>query len=418
MESEFPAQLKSQVNDVLTSNDNTPMDVLFANFFSRELSLKSHAQTFFECAKKHNPDLLFIKLCFLFRCSPNVETRANAIKVLRFLRICDLWPKLRQVAQSTLKAHFLAYLTEETSMPVLRMFCVVLAETLSEIYKAGNQWPELLDFLLRSIGTTNDERSQEISLLVFAHLPRDCRPFICVVLKNSVQALHSLFLSGLASSSPDLQVAAFGAVVSLVPLFSDSSNQGLFHDLLRAMMVGIFTLLSSFQNNYAHKAFEELITLVSEGHKLLKPYMSDMVLDMLQIAENSTLSERIHCSALRLVISMTESKDFKPILLSLPHQTMVRLLLVPMKMLLCGDELVTLDESKSEEDGNTGKINVYQFGLRCLYRLSTTLGENKVMPVALEMLPNYLDSPEWKKRHAGIIMLTVMAKEYSFETVT
>lgn len=393
------------------------MEVVFSHFFSREQSQKSQAHTFLECSKKLYPDLLFIKLCFLVRCSPNVETRANAVRVLRFVRICDLWPKLREMAQSTLKGHFLAYLKEENSMPVLRLFCAVVTDTMSEIYKSGKKWPELLEFMLKSLGM-NDDKFQEIALLVLANLPRDFRSFISDALKGSIQVLHASFLRGLASSSPDVQVASFGAVVTLVPLFSDPSNPGLFHDLLRAMMVGVFSLLRNLEDSYAHVAFKELITLVSEGPQLLKPYMSDMVLDMLQIAENSTLSEEIHCYALKLVISMTELKDFKPILLSLPHQTMVRLFIVSMKMLLSIKEDMTRNELKSEEDGNSGKVNVYQFGLGFLYQLSITLGENKIVPIALEMLPLYLDSPEWKARHAGITMLAVIAKEFSFETVT
>ncbi|KAF7831139.1 importin-5-like [Senna tora] len=416
MESEFSSQLQSQVFEVLSSNDNSPMEVLFSHLFSREQSQKSHAHAFFECSKRHYPDVLFIKLCFLIRCSPRVETRANAIRVVRFVRICDLWPKLREMAQSTLKGHFLAYLREESSMAVLRMFCVVMGETVREVCKGGKQWPELIEFVLTSLGKTNDEKLLETALLVLANLPRDCRSFICDALKGSIQVIHSSFLSGLASASPDVQVASFGAVLTLVALFSDPSNPGLFHDLLRAMMVGIFSLLRCPQDGYVHIAFKELINLVQEGPQPLRPYMSDMVLDMLQIAENSSLNEEIHCCALRLVISMTELQEFNPILLSLPHETLVRLFLVPMKMLLCVKEDMMQNELKSELDGNTGKINVYKFGLGCLYQLSITLGESKIVPIALELLPHYLNSSEWKMRHAGITMLTVLAKEFSFET--
>ncbi|XP_054797006.1 uncharacterized protein LOC129302271 isoform X5 [Prosopis cineraria] len=417
MESEFSTQLQSQVFQILSSNDNDPMEVVFSHFFSPDQSQKSQALLFLECSKKFYPDLLFIKLCFLVRCGPNVDTRSNSIRILRFLRVCDLWPKLRETAKSTLKGHLLAYLNEENSMLVLRMFCAVVAETVCEIYNGGNQWPELLEFLLTSLGKTSNDRFQEIALLVLANFPRDFRSVICDVLKDSVQVLHSSFLDGLASASPDVQVASFGAVVTLMPLFSEPSNPGLFHDLLRAMMVGIFTLLRSSQDSYAFMAFKELITLVSEGHQLLKPYISDMVLDMLQIAENSALNEEMHCYALRLVIILTERKDFKHIILSLPYQTMVRIFFVPMKMLLCVKEDMKGNELKGEEYGSTEKTNVYNFGLGCLYHLSVTLGENKVLSITSELLPLYLESPEWQKRHAGITFLALIAKAFSFETM-
>ncbi|XP_028791984.1 importin-5-like, partial [Neltuma alba] len=416
MDSEFSSQLKSQVFQILSSNDNTPMEVVFSHYFSSDQSQKSQAVLFLECSKKSYPELLFIKLFFLVRCGANVDTRANAIRLLRFLRICDLWPKLRETAKSTLKGHFLAYINEENSMPVLRMFCYVVAETVCEIYTDGKHWPELLEFLLTSLGKTSDDKFREIALLVLAKFPRDCLSFICDVLKDSFQVLHSSFLDGLASASPDVQVASFGAAVKLMPLFSEPSNPGLFHELLRAMMVGVFTLLRSSRDSYAFTAFKELISLVSEGPQLLKPYIGDMVLDMLQIAENSALNEEIHCYALRLVITLTERKDFKPIFLSLPHQTMVRLFLVPMKMLLCIKEDITSNELKGKEDGSVGKTNVYNFGLGSLYQLSVTLGQN-IIPIASELLPLYLESPEWQKRHAGITLLAFVAKEFSFETL-
>ncbi|KAK4278057.1 hypothetical protein QN277_015956 [Acacia crassicarpa] len=417
MDSEFSSELESQVFKILSSNDNGPMETVFSLFLSSDQSQKSQAVVFLECSKKLYPDLLFIKLCFLIRCGSDVYIRAKAIQILQFLRIRDFWANLRETAKFALKGHFLAYLNEEGSMPVLRMFCAVVAETLCEIYKDGKKWPEFLEFLFTSLGKTSEGKFQEIAFLVLAKFPRDFRSFICDSLKDSVQVLHSSFLDGLASASPNVQVASLGAVVTLVPLFTDHSNPGLFHEILRAIMVGVFTLFRSSKNNHVLTAFKELISLVSEGPQLLKPYIGVMVSDMLQIAENSALNEEIHCYAVRLVMTLAEREDFKPIFLSLPDQIMFRLFLVPVKMLLCIKEDMTAIELKGKEDGSIGKTNVYNFGLESLYHLSVLLGGNKIIPIASELLPLYLESPEWQKRHAGITLLALIGKEFSFETL-
>ncbi|KAI9100227.1 hypothetical protein K1719_024445 [Acacia pycnantha] len=357
MDSELSSELKSQVFKILSSKDNGPMENVFSLFLSSDQSQKSQAVVFLECSKKLYPDLLFIKLCFLIRCGSDVYIRAKAIRILQFLRICDFWPKLQETAKSALK--------------------------------------ELLEFLLTSLGKTSDGKFQEIAFLVLAKFPRNFRSFICDSLKDSVQVFHSSFLDGLASANPNVQVASLGAVVTLVPLFTDHATPGLFHEILRAIMVGFFTLSRSPQNSHVLMAFKELISLASEGPQLLKPYIGDMVSDMLKIAENSALNEEMLCYAVRLVMTLTEREDFKPIFSSLPHQTMVRLFLVPVKMLLSIKEDMTTNELKGKEDGSTGKTNVYNFGLESLYHLSVILGGNKIIPIASELLPLYLESPEW-----------------------
>ncbi|KAI9070761.1 hypothetical protein K1719_047275 [Acacia pycnantha] len=135
--------------------------------FSSEL--ESQAVVFLDCSKKLYPDLLFIKLCFLIRCGSDVYVRAKAIRILQFLRIRDFWANLRETAKSTLKD--------------------------------GKKWPELLEFLLASLGKTSDGKLKETAFLVLAKFPRDFHSFICDSLKDSVQVFHSSFLDGLDSAS-------------------------------------------------------------------------------------------------------------------------------------------------------------------------------------------------------------------------
>ncbi|XP_061340329.1 importin subunit beta-3-like [Gastrolobium bilobum] len=400
MESEFSTELQSKAFEVLSSDDNTAMETLFSHLFSHQH--QSHAITFLQCCMHHHPDLLFIKLFFLLRCSPNLDTRANAARAFRFVKPSELWPKLRPVAQARLKAHFIDYLTEETSIQVLRLASVVLAETVSVVYKTHQNWPEILEWVMSSVAS-NDDKFREVALLVLSSLPNDCRFLISDALRDRVRVFHSSFLSSLASSNPNVQVASFGAVVSLVRLFSDPS---LFHELLRAMMVGVFTLLHGFEGTYFRSAFAELINLVSQEPLLLKPYVSDMVLDVLQIAESEGLSKETHRLAFELVMAMTELKEYREhVLLNLPSDTVVRLFHIPMKMLLSIKEDGVGDHDRD-------------FGIKCLKQLCVTLGGSKVLHlIVYEVLPLYLDDTEWKKRLSGITLLNVIAKEFSDEMV-
>lgn len=241
--------------------------------------------------------------------------------------------------------------------------------------------------------------------------------------------LHSTFLASLGSRNPDVQVAAFAAVVNLICLFSD--NQ-LFHEALRAMMVAVFALLHGFERSYFKSAFAELVKLVSAEPVLLKPYMSDMVLDALQIAENCGVCEETRRLAFELVLAMAELKESKQVLASLPHEMVVRLFMVPMKTLVLyvkddcngngadsgADREMEGEREKSADPENEKVDDAYEFGTKCLKKLCVAFGETKVVSVAHELLKNYyLDSTDWKMRQAGITLLSEIAKEFSDEMV-
>ncbi|RDX95121.1 sal3, partial [Mucuna pruriens] len=411
----FPIELQSKAFEVLSSNDNTAMETLFSHLYSPQQQHRSQALAFLQCCKHHHPNLLFIKLFFLLRCSPVEDTRANAARTLHFLKPADLWPNLKPIAQARLKAHLLKYFTEEPSIHVLRLASPILAETVSVTYKTHQNWPEILDFLLNSIAS-NDDKSREVAASVLAKLPNDCRFLVSNALRekrNAVCVLHSSLLRSLASSSPDVQVAAFGAVVSLVRLFSEPSS---FHELLRAVMVGVFTLLHGFEQSHFPSAFAELINLVSREPLPLRPYMNDMVLDVLQILESDGVSKETHRLAFELVVAMTEVKEYEHVFVNLPYTTARRLLFVLTNMLQC----------VAEDDGGGGDgkleagenvVDVYGFGMKCLKKLCVALGSNNAVPVAYDVSRLHLDDAEWKMRHAGITVLSVITEEFSDEMV-
>ncbi|KAI5407276.1 hypothetical protein KIW84_053508 [Lathyrus oleraceus] len=431
MESEFPLELQSETFKILSSNDDTSMETLFSHLYDpQQQQNRSQALTFLQCCKHHHPDLLMIKLFFLLTSSPEIPTRTNAARALVFVQPNELWPKLRPQAQSRLQAHFINYLTEETSIHVLRLASTILSQTVSVIYKSQRHWNEIIDFLFSSVNS-NDEKLREFSLLVFSSLTNDCRISLLKSLNDRVRVLHSSFLASLTSRNPDVQVASFAAVVNLICLFSD--NQ-LFHELLRAMMVAVFALLHGFERSYFKSAFAELVKLVSAEPLLLKPYMSDMVLDALQIAENCGVTEETRRLAFELVLAMAELKESEQVLASLPHEMVVRLFLVPMKSLVlyvkedgndnsncdgngadCGADRGTEDEREKGADPETEKVDdAYEFGIKCLKKLSVAFGGTKVVAVVHELLKNYyLDSTDWKMRHAGITLLTEISKEFS-----
>ncbi|KAK7290233.1 hypothetical protein RIF29_04507 [Crotalaria pallida] len=406
---EFTPELQSQSKIILNSNENSPMETLFSHLFNPNGNplQRTQALTFFQCCMKHHPSLLFIKLFFLLRWSPNAATRECAARTILLFKPSSLWPTLDPQPQAHLKAHLLQYLAEEPSLHVLRLVAAITGETIAVI----QQWPELFRFILSSLASPSggDDRFREVALLILASFPKECS----LLLSDHKLSIHGSLLMTMGSTNPDVQVASFGAAVSMVRLFSDPS---MFHELLRGMMVGVFAMLHGYEESHFPKAFKELIKLASQEPSMLQPYMSDMILDVLQIAESSGLKKKTHCLAFELVMAMAELKECESVLVKLNHITMVRVFMVPMKMLMFVEEEDKGDEGEeTQESKENGEV--FKFGMKCLNQLCVAIGGSKAVPVAQHVLQLCLDSPEWKVRHAGITMLTVIAKQFSDEMI-
>ncbi|KAF2290504.1 hypothetical protein GH714_014161 [Hevea brasiliensis] len=361
--SQFSEQLQTQAYEILSSNDVKPMETLFSRLLSPQEPQRSHAHNLLLCCQDHHPCLLFIKLFYLLRYASNIDIRANSARLLR-----------------------------------------------------SRQWQELLDFLGRSLALEND-KYQETALLVFAYMPYDCKRLICEALLPRIELLHGGLLRALASKNVDVKVAAFGAVISLLHLFSGSLGRDWFNDLLRAMMTGVFGLLKGEKEECAQKGLQELTKLVMEEPQILRPYLNNLVSDMLQLAESRILKDETKHCAIQFLMTMVEAKGLAPAMQMLSSECMVGLFIVPMRMLLGIQDAVAWYEMGNVESDNAGQTDTYNYGIKCLNQMSIVLGGKNIVPIAFKLLPMYMGALEWQRRHAGITMLGVISKECSDEMI-
>lgn len=63
------------------------------------------------------------------------------------------------------------------------------------------------------------------------------------------------------------------------------------------------------------------------------------------------------------------------------------------------------DKHEAEEEGE-----LFEFGEECLDRLALALGGSGLLPLAQAALPQLLQSPDWKQRHAALICLAQTAE--------
>ena len=80
-----------------------------------------------------------------------------------------------------------------------------------------------------------------------------------------------------------------------------------------------------------------------------------------------------------------------------------------MKMLLdVGDDPSWRSADKEDEDAH--EPSNYSVGQECLDRLAISLGGYGIVPIAWDLLPEYLVAQEWQKHHAALIVLNQIAE--------
>ncbi|XP_021602942.1 importin subunit beta-3 isoform X2 [Manihot esculenta] len=414
--SQFPEQLQTEAYKIFSSNDVKPMETLFSLLLSPQEPQRSHAYNLLLCCKDHYPCLFFIKLSYLLRFASNIDTRANCARVLNFVQVQNLWPKLPSLAQVNMKNLFLDCLQTEKFMPVLRNLCEVVSDVAGEVFKGQDQWQELFDFLGRSLAL-EDDKFQETALLVFAYMPYDCRRLICEALLPRIDLLYEGLLRALASENVDVKVAAFGALVNLLHLFSGSLGPEWFNDLLRAMMMGVFDLLKGEKEECAQKGLQELTKLAMEEPQILRPYLNTLVPEMLHLVDRRTVKDETKRCAIQFLMTMVQAKALEPAIQMLPSECLVGLFIIPMRMLIGIQDAVAWYDMGSVEGDNAGETDTYKYGIECLNQMSIVFGGKKIVPIAFKVLTVYMDATEWERRHAGITMLGVISKECSYEMV-
>ena len=149
------------------------------------------------------------------------------------------------------------------------------------------------------------------------------------------------------------------------------------------------------------EALELLINLAGTEPQFLRQQLVDVVGAMLQIAKAESLEEGTQHLAIEFVIMLTEGGERVSGMIRKLSLFIYRLFGILMKWLDIGDDQPgILVIKRMRMPGNTSNYSVAQ---EC--RLAISLGGNTIVYVTSDMLPAYLDAPEWQKHHAALICL-------------
>ncbi|KAG0487272.1 hypothetical protein HPP92_009367 [Vanilla planifolia] len=402
--------------ELLLRSDPAAFESLISQLMSSENEKRSQAEVLYNLCREHHPDALALKLGHVLHSSQSLEIRAMAAVLLRKQltyssggSVADespsyLWPRLTPATQSSVKSLLLSAVQREGQKTIAKKLCDTISELAANLLP-DNAWPELLPFMFQAV-TSDSPHLQESSLLIFSQLAQ----YIGDILLPHLTTLHSVFLNSLSHSvSADVRIAALGASINFVQWLESTADRERFQDLLPAMMRTLTEALNSGNEATAQEALELLIELAGTEPRFLRRQLADVVGSMLQIAEADQLEEGTRHLAVEFVITLAEARERAPGMMRRLPQFIGRLFAILMKMLLDIQDEPAWHGAETEDE-DAGETSNYSVGQQCLDRLSIALGGNTIVPVASELLPQYLAAPEWQKRHAALITLAQIAE--------
>lgn len=317
----------------------------------------------------------------------------------------SLWPRLSDVAKSSVKNDLLACVKNEEKRDIKHKLCDCVADLGSGIVEE-NGWPELLPFMFQCL-QSGDPKLMESSLLIFQELAR----YVMPVFVSYLGTLHDAFGSALSHADPDVRLAGFKAATTFISGLEDPTQRDQFQTLVPFLLQAIGSALNAGDEEDAQEAVELLIEIADEHPRFLRKQLPDVATAMLQISETDSLDPGTRRLAAEFLVTLCEAREKAPGMMRKLPNFVERLFKCLISFLLDIEDVEAWHKSEDEKDESEGEGELSGFGQECLDRIAISLGGKTLVPVAGVALPGLLgDQTDWRKRHAALICLAQIAE--------
>ncbi|KAL5767885.1 hypothetical protein ACOSP7_014471 [Xanthoceras sorbifolium] len=402
---------------LLLGPDPAHFETLISSLMSSSNDQRSHAESLLTLLRQSHPDSLTLSLARVLTSSSLPESRAmSAILLRKHLTRADsdsfIYARLSPSTQTNLKSILLLQLQKEDNKSILKKLCDTISELAASVLLDG-AWPELLPFIFQCLISYNS-KLQESALLILSRLSQ----FVGDALVSQADTLHAIFSRFLGndnnnnnnSSNFDLKIAALEATINFIMNCLPSAGEmEKFQDLLPLMIRTLTEALNNGNESSAQEALEFLIELAATEPRFFRKQLVDVVGSMLQVAEAESLEEGTRHLAVEFVVTLAEARERAPGMMRKLPQFVRRFFLVLMNMVVDIEDDPVWHGAETEDE-DAGETSNYGFGQECLDRLSISLGGKTIVPVASEVFPGFLASPEWQKHHAVLVALAQIAE--------
>jgi len=230
------------------------------------------------------------------------------------------------------------------------------------------------------------------------------------VLVQNLQTVLELCSTTLQDAAKDVRLAALTATCNFVVAISEQKQQMEAASELVPVMFGVLSAaLNESDEESARSALEEFIAVGEEAPKFFRKFLDPLVTMSLQIVTAENLEEQTRFLAVELLLTISEQAPAMMRKHAVFIQNMVPMAL---KLMLNVDDVDIAEWNSTTEDDDDDESNSLDVGKDALDRLALSIGGNKVFELAFrpELVPTFLNHPEWVYRHAALSCISQIAE--------
>jgi hypothetical protein len=299
---------------------------------------------------------------------------------------------LAQVQQQLLQA-----LSTEQNLRVRNKVADATSQLATFLVSHKAQWNELYQLLCEFVSSQNHVfRSSAFNVLI------GCPSLLFKQDQNQVKAM---FVAGLQDQDIDVRLTALKSTVNYISIAKSTIRTGL-QDLIPLILNVIPPIMAdSAKELDAVDGLTHIIDLAAIYPKMFKQVLPHCVEYMVHQMKNTALEDGTRQTCLELLMTLTEGAPG----LMRKHESfassVIPVLLDWMSELeddpswYQGESIEDVDESTNETVGE-----------QAMDRLAIYLTGKIVLPIAFQLIPTMLSSPEWNRRHAALRCISAIGE--------
>ncbi|CAM9197764.1 unnamed protein product, partial [Sphacelaria rigidula] len=262
-------------------------------------------------------------------------------------------------------------------------------------------WPELLPVVVHAA------QSPEVTKKVMAfYLLETMSGTSPEMISQQAASLLQQVCAAALSNPSQLKVAsaAFTASAALLQNLTDEQEQAQFQSLLPQMLQVLSAQLSAGEELGAQEMLEALAQLADVLPLFFRNTVAQLTQAMLTVGSASQLEFCTRAAGVEVLLTLSERA---PAIMR--KCSTVAPGLMPLVLSLACE----LDEDEKEwvagpYDDDVDHDEEGAYGVEAMCRLVAALHAKTTMPTALQLVPAYLESADWRKRRAGVCALSAL----------
>jgi hypothetical protein len=281
-----------------------------SDLLSNSNTNRAHAEELLLFLSKNHPAVLCLKTSLLLW-SPRSEMRfVSAIILRQFVTPTSdfyVWPHLSMFCQLYLRIILLLALENEEIRYVANAKSDTIAELASNLVPLHPQYPELLRFVLVRMTIADQPVLIEANLRMFSRIAKPLADILVPLIPN-LRSILSMCITHPTSS--DVRVATLSAFCSLIQSLPTPADRNKLENLLTSFCHVIIEALVKKEIDVVQKMLKLLIDFSGTEPNFICNFVKDtnIVMDVLAVAENDQLEERTRHLALEYVITLAEAR--------------------------------------------------------------------------------------------------------------